>query len=183
MLNPRRPDSHPALVKGALVIRHPLRLATGVLAVTALAAGSLVRAQRPASVEWRYFGGDKAFTRYSPADQVTGDNVKNLRVVWRRPATNESLKQAFPELRVNAYLRSTPLMIDGMLYTQDAHGFVSAFDAGTGETVWQQEPFARTAEELQGQSTRGVDYWHAGSDQRVFAVRGEFLYALDAKTG
>jgi glucose dehydrogenase len=135
------------------------------------------------TVEWRYFGGDKAFTRYSPADQINRDNVKNLRIVWRRPATNDSLKQAFPELRVNAYLRSTPLMIDGVLYTQDVHGFVSAFDAGSGETVWQQEPFARTQEELQGQSTRGVDYWRSGGDQRIFVIRAEYLYALNAKTG
>ena len=135
------------------------------------------------TIEWRYFGSDKAFTRYSPADQITRDNVKNLRVAWRRPAMNASYKEAFPQLRVNAYLRATPIMVDGMLYTQDAHGFVSAFDAGSGDVVWQQEPFARTEEELQGQSTRGVDYWRSSGDQRVFAVRGEYLYALNAKTG
>jgi len=157
---------------------------------TLLAAGALVAAMGTVSthsqgrtVDWRYFGGDKAFTRYSPADQINRDTVKNLRIVWRRPATNDSFKQAFPELRVNAYLRSTPIMIDGMLYTQDVHGLVSAFDAGTGDTVWQQEPFARTLEELQAQSTRGVDYWRSGGDQRIFVVRGEYLYALNAKTG
>ena len=41
------------------------------------------------TVDWRYFGGDKAFPRYSPADQITRDNVKNLRIVWRRPAETE----------------------------------------------------------------------------------------------
>ena len=157
-------------------------LVAGV-ALAALVGGAVAMHSQGRSVEWRYFGGDKAFTRYSAADQITRDNVKNLRIAWRRPATNDSYKQAFPSLRVNAYLRSTPLMIDGMLYAQDVHGFVSAFDAGTGETVWQQEPVARTEEELQGQSTRGVDYWRAGSDQRIFVVRGEYLYALNAKTG
>ncbi len=135
------------------------------------------------TVEWRYFGGDKAFTRYSPADQINRNNVKNLQIVWRRAATNPSFKEAFPQLRVNAYLRSTPIMIDGLLYTQDAHGLVSAFDAGSGEVAWQQEPFARSEAELQGQSTRGVDYWRGGGDQRIFAIRGEYLYALNAKTG
>ncbi len=135
------------------------------------------------TIEWRYFGGDKAFTRYSPADQINRDTVKNLRVVWRHAATNPSLKEAFPSLRVNAYLRTTPIMIDGMLYTQDVHGFVTAFDAVSGDVVWQQEPFARTEEELQGQSTRGVDYWRGSGDQRVFAIRGEYLYALNTRTG
>jgi glucose dehydrogenase len=134
-------------------------------------------------VEWRYFGGDKSFTRYSPADQINKEAVRNLRIVWRRPAVNPAFKEAFPGLRVNSYLRATPIMIDGMLYVQDVHGFVSAFDAGSGDLIWQQEPFARTEEELQAQSTRGVDYWRGGSDQRIFAVRGEYLYALNAKTG
>jgi glucose dehydrogenase len=153
-------------------------LAIGVAGLTAFRVQSQGK-----TIDWRYFGGDKAFTRYSPADQINRDNVRNLRIVWRHPAVTASLKEAFPQLRVNSYLRSTPIMIDGMLYTQDAHGFVSAFDAGSGEVVWQQEPFARTEEELQGQSTRGVDYWRGGGDQRVFAVRGEYLYALNAKTG
>jgi len=150
--------------------------------VAALAAISVFSQGR--EIEWRYFGGDKAFTRYSPADQINRDNVRNLQIVWRRPAVDDKLKQAFPKMRVTSYLRSTPIMIDGMLYTQDVHGFVSAFDAGTGGTVWQQEPFARTEEEAAGQSTRGVDYWKNGSsDQRIFVIRGEYLYALNAKTG
>ena len=153
-----------------------------VLALVAVGATLLHSQARHG--EWRYFGGDKAFTRYSPLDQITRDNVKNLQVVWRRPAVDDKLVQAFPGLRVSAYLRSTPIMIDGMLYTQDTHGFISAFDPGTGVTIWQQEPFARTEEEANGQSTRGVDYWRGGSnDQRILAVRGEYLYALNAKTG
>jgi len=160
-----------------------MTMKTLLAAAAAAAIASATIESQGRSVEWRYFGGDKAFTRYSPADQINRDTVKNLRVVWRRPATNDTFKQAFPELRVNAYLRSTPIMIDGMLYTQDVHGLVSAFDAGTGETVWQQEPFARTLEELQAQSTRGVDYWRGGGDQRIFVIRGEYLYALNAKTG
>ena len=164
------------MVRLTLPIR--AQLIVGLLGAATLAVHSQGR-----TIEWRYFGGDKAFTRYSPADQITRDNVKNLRIAWRRPATNTSFKEAFPELRVNAYLRSTPIVVDGTLYTQDVHGFVSAFDAGSGETVWQQEPFARTQEELQGQSTRGVDYWRGGSDHRIFVIRGEYLYALNAKTG
>ncbi len=157
-------------------------LTVAALFATIVAAALGVQSQGR-NTDWRYFGGDKAFNRYSPADQITRDNVKNLRIVWRRPVTNDAFKQAFPQLRVTAYLRSTPIAIDGMLYTQDVHGFVSAFDAGSGEVVWQQEPFARTQEELQGQSTRGVDYWRGGADQRIFAIRGEYLYALNAKTG
>jgi glucose dehydrogenase len=141
--------------------------------------------ERPA--EWRYFGGDKAFTRYSPLDQITPDNVKNLRIVWRRPAISDELMQAFPDVRVTNYLRSTPIVIDGILFAQNAHGLVVAFDGETGKTVWEQELFARTREEANGQSTRGVDYWQGNgngrAERRIFAIRGEYLYALDAGTG
>src|SRR5262245_14127878 len=89
---------------------------TAALAVfVALAVGSIGLDSQTRG-EWRYFGGDKAFTRYSPLDQITRDNVKNLKVVWRRPAVDDKLTQAFPDLRVNAYLKSTPVMIEGTLY-------------------------------------------------------------------
>jgi glucose dehydrogenase len=42
-----------------------------------LAAASAVvtrSLERPSSTEWRYFGGDKGFTRYSALDQINRDN-------------------------------------------------------------------------------------------------------------
>src|SRR5262245_32577587 len=157
-------------------------ISLGLILTTVIAIGSQERA--PAG-EWRYYGGNKAFTRYSPLDQINRDNVKNLKIVWRRPAVSEQLTQAFPDVRVNNYLRATPIIIDGVLYTQSAHGLVVAFDGETGKTVWEQELFARTREEANGQSTRGVDYWRGSgnADPRIFAIRGEWLYALNAKTG
>ena len=53
-------------------------------------------------------------------------------------------------------------MIDGVLYTQDAHGLVVAIDGETGKTIWEQQPFAQTREEANGGATRGVDYWRGG---------------------
>jgi glucose dehydrogenase len=73
-----------------------------------------------------------------------------------------------------------------VLYTQDAHGLVTAIDGETGGTIWAQQPFAPTREEANGAPTRGVDYWRGGAaniDRRIFAIRGEYLYAIDAETG
>jgi len=89
---------------------------------------------------------------------------------------------AFPDTRPNAYLRATPIMIDGVLYTQDAHGLVIALDGETGRTIWEQ-PFGPDREEARGASTRGVGYWRSGDDRRILAIRGEYLFALDATTG
>ncbi len=134
--------------------------------------------------EWRYYGGDRAFTRYSPLDQINRHNVRNLEIVWRRPATaTRWTDEAFPELEPNRYLRSTPLMIDGVLYASNALGFVEAFDAGTGETLWVQEPVVPTLQEVSGASTRGLDFWTDGSGRRMFLVRGRYLYAINMATG
>ena len=68
------------------------RMKTVVRSCCALAlAGASVIAVRSQSRqnEWRYFGGDKAFTRYSPLDQINRDNVKTLQVVWRRAAVDD----------------------------------------------------------------------------------------------
>ena len=118
-------------------------------------------AQGQPQTGWRYFGGDKGFTRYSPLAQISRDNVRNLRIAWRRPAVNPKMTAAFPDTRPNAYLRSTPIMVDGVLYTQDAHGLVIALDGETGQTIWEQ-PFGSAREDASGASTRGVDYWRGG---------------------
>ena len=65
-------------------------------------------------------------------------------------------------------------MIDGALYASNALGFVEAFDPGTGETLWVQEPVETTLQEVSGTSTRGLDVWVDGSDRRLFLVRGVF---------
>jgi len=131
-------------------------------------------------VGWPNYGGDKAFTRYSPLSQIGRDNVKSLRVVWRAPAVDPAIKKANPDLRVNAYLRSTPLMIDGILYTQDAMGLAMALNAETGVRRWTQA--LPDPSMLQGQAARGIDMWTKG-DGRIVAVRGEHLYALSKETG
>src|SRR5215813_10552939 len=59
-----------------------------------MGAGAVIQSQRrgPAG-EWRYFGGDHAFTRYSPLDQINRNNVRNLKIAWRRPATRADAAQ------------------------------------------------------------------------------------------
>jgi quinoprotein glucose dehydrogenase len=158
-----------------------VKSAFGVALTVSLGAGAVVmHSQSPATREWRYYGADHAFTRYSPLDQVTRANVKNLKIVWRRPAVNTTLTDAFPDLKVSTYLKSTPIVIDGVVYTQNAHGLVTAFDGATGKTLWEQEP---QKEEAAGDPTRGLDFWRGGADRRIIAIRGEYLYALDATTG
>lgn len=131
------------------------------------------------SEEWHYYGGDSGATKYSPVDQVNADNVNNLRIAWRRPAVDP--RYTNPTFS-NSY-ETTPLMIDGVMYVSNGMGLVEAFDPGDGKTIWVQEPPEGTMAGLQGIAPRGIVYWSNGTDARIFLVRGQSLYAVDAKTG
>jgi len=155
--------------------------ATVTLVICVIAAGNAQK--KPANTEWRSYGGDKGFTRYSPLDQINRDNVKNLQVVWRRPAVDPQIMAKFSDLSPSNYFRGSPIMVNGALYAPNGVGLVEAFDAATGRTKWVQQPVEPTLKEAAGDSTRGVAYWKKDSEERIVSVRGEYLYALDAKTG
>jgi quinoprotein glucose dehydrogenase len=137
----------------------------------------------PPKGEWFTYGGDKTWDRYSPLDQINRENVKDLTVVWSRPALDPQFKNKYPDVVPSNYFRGTPIVIDGVLYAPDGVGLVEAFDASTGATKWVQQPAEPTLREAAGQSTRGVSYWRRGSEERILSIRGQYLYALDAKTG
>ena len=154
----------------------------GILAFLAI-FGVTAPAQNKPGREWSSYGGDKGFTRYSPLDQINRDNVKNLKVVWRRQAVDAQIMDKFPDLSPSNYFRGTPIIVDGMLYAPDGVGLIEAFDAATGQTKWVQQPVEPTLKEAAGQSTRGVQYWKKESDERIISIRRDYLYAIDAKTG
>ena len=107
---------------------------------------------------WSYFGGTTAFMRYAPVGQIDRDNVSDLEILWRRPAVNAVYRQAFPDLRPSNYLRSTPILVDGILYASNAIGLVEAFDPATGDTIWMQKPRTPTLEGVAGRAAHGVAY-------------------------
>ena len=133
--------------------------------------------------EWRSYASDKANTKYTPLEQIDRDNVSKLRVLWRRPALDPGITETFPDLNPSNVLQATPLMIGGVLYTSNSVGLVEALDAGTGETLWIQEPLYEGFRGMAGRSTRGVAHWSSGSSQRIFSVRGDYLLSMSAETG
>ena len=133
--------------------------------------------------EWRAYGGDNAASRYAPLDQIDKSNAARLQIAWRRPSIDASILAVAPQLRAAKTFRATPLMVDGVLYSPNGIGFVEAFDAGTGETVWIEPPFEPGAAGFRGTSTRGVAYWTDGQEARILVQRSEYLMALDAETG
>jgi len=134
------------------------------------------------SGEWRSYSGDPGSRKYSPLDQITKANVRNLKIAWRRPAVDPQLLARDSELKFQNNFRATPLMVNGVLYSPNGIGLVEAFNPGTGQTIWVQELPPGVA--LRGgDSTRGVAYWRDGANERIFVQRGEALMALNLRTG
>jgi quinoprotein glucose dehydrogenase len=173
-----------------------------------LVLGATLRSADPDG-EWRAWAADKAATRYSPLDQINRNTVKNLTIVWRQSGSPEELKATANYRLAPSNYEHTPLMIGGLLYVSTGMGTVAALDAATGKMVWFDPPPASPApappsptlpafsagagggrgrggaggEGGGGTATRGVAFWNDGQDGRIIAVVGQYLVALNAKTG
>ena len=144
-----------------------------------LVTGSLLAAQEPSrSVEWPYYGGEQAGTKYSPLADIHAGNLERLQVAWQWKHWETPPSPG--------YFESTPLMIDGTLYVTTPYNNIAAVDAETGAERWR---FDGHAEELgpllsgSGWKLRGTAFWRDGGRLRVFLNNRHRLLSLDAQTG
>src|SRR5579871_1925615 len=168
-------------------------LLAGALLPAALHAqtipGALLEsAQALAQGQWPAYAGTNAAARYSPLMQINRDNAKNLRVLWRWKSPDAAIRDARPEIGPGYVNESTPLMVDGVLYTSTSLSQVAAIDAVTGETKWLFDPKIYEnglgPPPNLGWTHRGVAYWRKGSDERIVILTAfAQMIALDAKTG
>jgi quinoprotein glucose dehydrogenase len=161
------------------IMRRAIAILVAACAAFAAAADNVGKAG-----EWRHYGADIGGKKYSPLDQINAANVGQLRVVWRRPQVAEEFAAAHPKLRLSNNYRSTPIMVDGLLYATNGVGLVEAFDPATGRTVWVQPSTEdESGNPGLGGALRAVSYWGEGRDARVFSYYRQALYALHPKTG
>lgn len=130
--------------------------------------------------EWRYWGGDEGSSRYTPADQITAQNVGQLEIQWRWWAANYG-----PE--IDYVYRGTPLKVGDRLYTvAGQRRTVVAIDAGTGETLWmwRMKDNPRWQESTRQNYGKGVAWAEVDGRGVVYVITpGYYLVALDADTG
>lgn len=145
---------------------------------------ALVRMAPSAQVtsDWPTYGGNLASQRYAPFDQIDASNFKDLEIAWR-------LNTDFLGPRPDTLYSSTPLYVNGMLYTTaGTRRAVVALDPASGEMVWmhRENEGVRGDAGARGGAGRGVAYWASpdGKDQRIIYVTpGYRMLALDARTG
>ena len=127
--------------------------------------------------QWFTLGNDFAHTRYTTADELSPENFGDLEVAWEWDGASFGAVSG----------RSTPSLIDGLLYTVAGYNrHVIAIDPKTGETVWSyREPKTPRAEySMRADYGKGVAFGYIDGRGVVLIVSpGFFLTALDAKTG
>ncbi|SKB30206.1 quinoprotein glucose dehydrogenase [Parapedobacter luteus] len=116
---------------------------------------------------WREYLGGPDRNHYSTLSQIDTSNVANLQVAW------------VYHTRDSGQVQCNPIIVDDVLYGVTASNFVFALDAATGRELWTDTSSAR----FSGNVNRGVTYWESGNDKRILFSYGEWLTALDARTG
>lgn len=136
----------------------------------------LVRA-RSEPQNWLTYYGTYDGQRYSALDEINTGNVKSLRPAWVFQYGDIGL-QATP---ATYSFEATPIVVDGVMYVSGWDGLVWAFDAATGQLLWQYKHAIPIDTPLCcGNLNRGV----AVANGKVFVVTANgHLLALDAVTG
>jgi len=120
---------------------------------------------------WITHGRTYSEQRFSPLDQVNTETVGDLGLAW------------FADMDTGRGQEATPLVIDGKLYVTTAWSKVKAFDAATGEALWEYDP------EVPGETAvkaccdvvnRGVAAW---GDNLFLGTLDGRLVALDRDSG
>src|SRR5579862_2594175 len=165
-------------IKRFLKIAQALGAAAALLALVAPRA--ITQQGAATNANWPSYGSDRGNTRYSPLTQIDASNFSKLTPAWIFSTANFG-----PNVETN--LESTPLVIDGVLYsTVGDRRDVVALDAATGEVIWtHREDEGRRAEVSPRKlSGRGLAYWASGDDKRiVYFTQGYRMIELNAKTG
>jgi quinoprotein glucose dehydrogenase len=145
-----------------------------------LGAGTAVAQDGGAASEWRYWGADAASTRYSPLDQINAENFEQLEVAWVWRTDNFGPTADY-------ILRSTPIYVDGVLYTvAGQRRTAAALDPATGETLWTfREPTTQRWEySMRKNYGKGVAYAEVDGSGRIYLVTPAFfMHALHASNG
>ena len=114
--------------------------------------------------EWPAPNGDLLNTRVAAGSAISSENVDELGVAWTVPITATGTFGGYA---------STPIIANGIVYTQDLESNVQAIDLETGEVKWTREYDSPSV----GPNGVAIGYG------KVFGATSDFAFALDMETG
>ena len=77
---------------------------------------------------WLTHSGNYASHRHTTLDQITRDNVDQLKVAW------------VYQVRRSGFIETPPLVVDGVMYLTEPPCTVAALDLRTGRRLWSWSP-------------------------------------------
>ncbi|HET7315629.1 pyrroloquinoline quinone-dependent dehydrogenase, partial [Salinisphaera sp.] len=137
---------------------------------------------------WATFNGNLKNQKYSPADQITPDNVGKLKKVWEYHTGDVSDGGDVPMTVWSA----TPLFVNDTIYIGTPFYRIIALNPATGKAKWTFNPHAKLKALTQPDlKNRGVAYWQADDPepgvpcQKIVYIgtMDAKLYAVDADNG
>ncbi|MEJ1241815.1 PQQ-binding-like beta-propeller repeat protein [Chryseolinea sp. T2] len=148
-------------------------LSPSVTGLFIIAIVALSCQERQSKETWNYYRGDLHGSAFSSLDQITPDNVSQLKVAWTYHTGDADSGN-------RSTIQCNPLHANGMLYVTSPKLKLIALDPATGVEKWKFDPFINTT--ATGVN-RGVAYYPAKDTSRIFFSAGPYLYALDASRG
>ncbi|MEC8886789.1 MAG: membrane-bound PQQ-dependent dehydrogenase, glucose/quinate/shikimate family [Pseudomonadota bacterium] len=140
-----------------------------------------------ADADWQYYGRDEHATRYSPLNQITPENVKNLEVAWTYrtgdvPKGDQENKWA---------AETTPIKVGNAMYLCSATNNIIKLDAATGQKIWEHKSGVKYESIPYTAACKGVTYYQSPNiaqgqpchEKLIVGTLDMRLLAVDAQTG
>src|SRR5438552_747744 len=116
--------------------------------------------RKPDPADWLMIRRDYSASDYSPLNQITRDNVKDMKLVWMHPMNEGGTNQ------------TAPIVHNGTIYLANTGGIVQALDGLTGKVIWENHLGGNIA-------MRGISIFQ----DKIYVASGNRIIALDARNG
>jgi alcohol dehydrogenase (cytochrome c) len=116
--------------------------------------------RKPDAGDWLMIRRDYFASDYSPLNQITKDNVKNLEQVFRHPMNEGGTNQP------------APIVHNGIIYLANTGGIMQAIDGLNGKVIWENHLGTNIA-------MRGISIY----GDKLYLAAGNKIIALDARNG
>lgn len=105
--------------------------------------------------EWHAYGRTGFGQRYTPLNQITPENINQLKLAWQFQTGDVRGRRGDPE---ETTYEVTPLKVGEKLIFCTPHQIAFALDATTGKQLWRYEPQLRAPLAAQHMTCRGLSY-------------------------
>ena len=117
---------------------------------------------------WPRSHGNNFSNRFSNLKKINKNNAHNLDVAW-----------IFEMKNYKGDIQANPIIVDGIIYTPIAGGYVVAINGKTGKLIWRSKKFGSSV------ARRGLVYWEGTKTEnsRIIFSNREKLVSLNIKNG